>query len=143
MQAVLQFRYGTEGVNVNLPGALESCRKSTVRRASLCISRVAVAAVKRRLWSGERFRVAQTRPQRNGSTSKMGFPENTGDQTTPENITPLLAPLEALQHLLSLFSDRGVIVGGIAVSLLGSPRYTADLDAVFLGGYSSSRCELS
>jgi predicted nucleotidyltransferase len=62
----------------------------------------------------------------------MGYAENTGNQPTPEDITPLLAPLEALQHLLSLFADRGVIVGGIAVSLLGSPRYTADVDAVFL-----------
>jgi predicted nucleotidyltransferase len=62
----------------------------------------------------------------------MGPPENKGDQTTPENVTPLLSPLEALQNLLSLCADRGVIVGGIAASLLGSPRYTADLDAVFL-----------
>jgi predicted nucleotidyltransferase len=62
----------------------------------------------------------------------MGSPENKSDQPTPENIIPLLAPLQALQNLLSLFDDRGVIIGGIAVSLLGSPRYTADLDAVFL-----------
>jgi len=45
---------------------------------------------------------------------------------------PLLAPLAALQRLLSHFEDRGVIIGGIAASLLGKPRLTADLDAMFL-----------
>jgi predicted nucleotidyltransferase len=34
--------------------------------------------------------------------------------------------------LLSKFDDRGVIIGGIAASLLGTPRYTVDLDVVFL-----------
>jgi hypothetical protein len=34
--------------------------------------------------------------------------------------------------ILSSFGDQGVIIGGIAVSLLGTPRFTADLDAVFL-----------
>jgi predicted nucleotidyltransferase len=43
-----------------------------------------------------------------------------------------LAPLESLQNLLSQFNDRGVIIGGVAASLLGTPRYTVDLDAVFL-----------
>jgi len=37
-----------------------------------------------------------------------------------------------LQSLLSRFHERGVIVGGVAASLLGTPRYTVDLDAVFL-----------
>ncbi len=52
--------------------------------------------------------------------------------TSPEGFAPLLAPLAALQRLLSRFGDRGVIIGGIAVSLLGKPRLTADLDAMFL-----------
>jgi hypothetical protein len=30
------------------------------------------------------------------------------------------------------FNNRGVIIGGIAASLLGQPRFTADLDAVLL-----------
>jgi hypothetical protein len=51
---------------------------------------------------------------------------------SPESVTPLLAPLAALQKLLSHFEDRGTIIGGIAASLLGKPRLTADLDAVFL-----------
>jgi len=44
----------------------------------------------------------------------------------------LLAPLQALQNLLVQFNQQGVIIGGIAASLLGTPRYTVDLDAVFL-----------
>jgi len=50
----------------------------------------------------------------------------------PESVTPLLAPLAALQRLLSHFEDRGVIIGGVAASLLGRPRLTADLDAMLL-----------
>jgi hypothetical protein len=62
----------------------------------------------------------------------MGNTEEKSDQPTPENLTPLLAPLQALQNLLTAFNDQGVIIGGIAVSLLGTPRYTVDLEAVFL-----------
>jgi hypothetical protein len=62
----------------------------------------------------------------------MGNSEGQSDQTAPESLTPFLAPLQALQNLLSEFKDRGVIIGGIAASLLGTPRYTVDLDAVLL-----------
>ena len=55
-----------------------------------------------------------------------------GKAKPPENITPLLAPLQALQNILSQFNNQGVIIGGIAASLLGTPRYTVDLDAVVL-----------
>lgn len=44
----------------------------------------------------------------------------------------LLAPLAALQHLLDQYEGRAVIIGGIAASLLGTPRLTADLDAMVL-----------
>lgn len=54
-----------------------------------------------------------------------------GEPISPD-LNSLLAPLQALQDLLSQFQERGVIIGGIAASLLGAPRYTADLDAVFL-----------
>jgi hypothetical protein len=47
-------------------------------------------------------------------------------------IAPLLAPLVALQHLLDKFPGKGVIIGGIAVSLVGIPRLTADLDALIM-----------
>jgi len=52
--------------------------------------------------------------------------------TSPAGYAPFLEPLAALQRLLSHFSEHGVIMGGIAVSLLGKPRLTADLDAMFL-----------
>jgi len=62
----------------------------------------------------------------------MGTAKRKSNQPAPESITPLLAPLQALQNLLVEFDNQGVIIGGIAVSLLGTPRFTADIDAVFL-----------
>lgn len=62
----------------------------------------------------------------------MGKVKNTGRQTKPLVPSTLLDPLDALQHLMERFDNRGVIIGGIAVSLLGQPRLTVDLDAVFL-----------
>jgi predicted nucleotidyltransferase len=62
----------------------------------------------------------------------MGKAKRPGSQPTHESVTPLLAPIQALQSLLSQFNDQGVIIGGVAVSLLGIPRYTVDLDVVFL-----------
>jgi len=50
----------------------------------------------------------------------------------PKDMEPLFAALEAVQHLLLRFAERGVIIGGVAVSLLGEPRYTQDLDAMIL-----------
>ncbi|MCB9419994.1 MAG: nucleotidyl transferase AbiEii/AbiGii toxin family protein [Ardenticatenaceae bacterium] len=41
-------------------------------------------------------------------------------------------PLESLGKLLSHFGDQGVVIGGIAVSLLGEARFTEDLDAMVL-----------
>jgi hypothetical protein len=62
----------------------------------------------------------------------MGKTKRKSEQPAPESIASLLAPLQALQNLLTAFEDQGVIIGGIAASLLGTPRYTVDLDAVFL-----------
>jgi hypothetical protein len=62
----------------------------------------------------------------------MGKAKRKSDQSAPESVTPLLAPLQALLNLLLRFDNRGVIIGGVAASLLGTPRYTVDLDAVFL-----------
>jgi hypothetical protein len=64
----------------------------------------------------------------------MGKNKGKSIQPIPESVTPLLAPLHALQNLISQFNDQGVIIGGVAASLLGTPRYTVDLDAVFLLG---------
>lgn len=49
-----------------------------------------------------------------------------------KSLEPFRATLEALNHLLQKFDQRGVIIGGIAVGFLGKPRYTADVDVVFL-----------
>ena len=62
----------------------------------------------------------------------MGKTKRKSSQSAPESVIPLLAPIQALQNLLSRFNDQGVIIGGLAVSLLGTPRYTVDLDAVIL-----------
>jgi hypothetical protein len=52
--------------------------------------------------------------------------------TQPESLQPLVAPITALQTLIDAFDQRGVIIGGVAVSLLGHPRLTADADALLL-----------
>ena len=51
---------------------------------------------------------------------------------SPELLEPLLAPLAALQHVIEHYNDQGVIIGGVAASLLGQPRLTADADALLL-----------
>lgn len=48
------------------------------------------------------------------------------------SLEPFRATIESLQRLLHKLNDRGVIIGGIAVGFLGKPRFTADVDAVFL-----------
>ena len=50
----------------------------------------------------------------------------------PNGIEPFFEPLESLQRFLSRFGDRGVIIGGAAVGVLGKARYNEDLDAMFL-----------
>lgn len=62
----------------------------------------------------------------------MGKAKGQSSKPASESVTPLLAPIQALQNLLSQFDNQGVIIGGIAASLLGRPRFTADLDAVFI-----------
>lgn len=49
-----------------------------------------------------------------------------------KSLEPFRAAIESLQRLLHEFDNRGVIIGGIAVGFLGKPRFTADVDAVFL-----------
>ena len=62
----------------------------------------------------------------------MGKAKRKSSRSAPSAITPLLEPLMALQRLLEHFDYQGVIIGGIAASLLGKPRFTADLDAVIM-----------
>ena len=49
-----------------------------------------------------------------------------------KSLEPFRATIEAIHRLLEKHNDRGVIIGGIAVGLLGKPRYTADVDVMFL-----------
>jgi predicted nucleotidyltransferase len=49
-----------------------------------------------------------------------------------KSLEPFRAAIEAVQNLLVRIDERGVIIGGIAVGFLGKPRFTADIDAVFL-----------
>jgi len=44
----------------------------------------------------------------------------------------MLAPLAAIQQVLAHFDNQGIVIGGIAASLLGKPRLTADVDAMLL-----------
>ena len=50
----------------------------------------------------------------------------------PETLQSFIEPLIALQRLLDRFGEQGVIIGGIATGFLGKPRFTVDLDAMFL-----------
>lgn len=50
----------------------------------------------------------------------------------PDELEPLAAALEALARWLEEETVQGVIVGGVAASLLGRPRMTRDIDAVVL-----------
>lgn len=49
-----------------------------------------------------------------------------------KSLEPFRAAIESLQRLFQKYNDRGVIIGGIAVGFLGKPRFTADIDAMFL-----------
>jgi predicted nucleotidyltransferase len=62
----------------------------------------------------------------------MGKAKRTRSEQIPTDLSPFLAPLAALQRLLERFDEQGVIIGGIATSLLARPRLTVDLDAVIL-----------
>ena len=52
--------------------------------------------------------------------------------TSPETLAPFVQPLAALQKLLERFDNKGLVIGGVAASLLGQPRLTADVDAMLL-----------
>jgi predicted nucleotidyltransferase len=47
-------------------------------------------------------------------------------------VEPFREAIEAIHRLLYKFDDRGVIIGGIAVGFLGKPRFTEDVDGLFL-----------
>lgn len=51
---------------------------------------------------------------------------------TSGSASALTDTLTAVQRLLDAWSQRGVVIGGVAASLLGQPRYTADVDVLAL-----------
>src|SRR5574339_649425 len=50
----------------------------------------------------------------------------------PNDLQKYHDPLVSLQNLISRFNHRGVVIGGLAASVLGEARYTEDIDAMFL-----------
>jgi len=42
-----------------------------------------------------------------------------------KELEPLLEPLQALAELFQRSGCRGMVIGGVAVGLLGKPRFTA------------------
>jgi hypothetical protein len=62
----------------------------------------------------------------------MGESKRESDKPASESLTPLLSPLLALQNLIQAYDDQGVIISGVAASLLGTPRFTVDLDVVLM-----------
>lgn len=52
--------------------------------------------------------------------------------TQPDELIPLSAPLRTAQQLIEHFHNKGLIVGGIAAIVLGTARYTGDVDVMLL-----------
>jgi hypothetical protein len=50
----------------------------------------------------------------------------------PQPLEPFLGSLAAFQRLLVRFGDQGIVIGGVAASLLGKPRLTADVDGLLI-----------
>jgi hypothetical protein len=56
-----------------------------------------------------------------------------GSRLMPQDTIPsLLSPLAAVQRLIAHFDDQGIVIGGVAASLLGRPRLTADVDVLLI-----------
>lgn len=52
--------------------------------------------------------------------------------TPPDSLQPFLVPLAAIQRALDSVQQQGIVIGGVAASLLGRPRLTADIDLLTL-----------
>ena len=53
--------------------------------------------------------------------------------STPPELANLVDALAAIDKLFTRYEQQGMVIGGVAVSLLSQPRYTGDIDAVILG----------
>ncbi|MEK6734267.1 MAG: nucleotidyl transferase AbiEii/AbiGii toxin family protein [Pseudomonadota bacterium] len=49
-----------------------------------------------------------------------------------DKLKPLLGPLEAIQTFFESGKYHGMIIGGVAASILGKPRFTKDVDLVVM-----------
>ena len=47
-------------------------------------------------------------------------------------LEPLWEPVKIVLEIITDFDDQGMIIGGVAASILGKPRFTADVDALIL-----------
>ncbi len=56
-------------------------------------------------------------------------PPKKSRRVRPQALSPLLPALRALCELLKQSHRPGIVIGGVAASLLGHPRLTADVDA--------------
>ncbi|OIO72152.1 MAG: hypothetical protein AUJ85_10765 [Elusimicrobia bacterium CG1_02_37_114] len=45
---------------------------------------------------------------------------------------PFLKPIKDLSELIKVTNNKGIIIGGIAASILGKPRFTSDVDVLIL-----------
>ena len=71
--------------------------------------------------------------QCSGGCPPLGAAQERKPMTEPsEPEIPLGDALESLAGVLQDFDNRGLVIGGVAVSLLAAPRLTADLDAMLL-----------
>jgi predicted nucleotidyltransferase len=68
-------------------------------------------------------------PVRNKTQTALAIPNGV---RKPAELKPLLEPLSVLKKLLEKAGCQWMIIGGVAASLLGKPRFTADIDAVAL-----------
>ena len=62
----------------------------------------------------------------------MGQTERAEPETS--GIEIFLDPLRSVQELLDEYGKQGLVIGGVAASLLGRPRLTNDIDAVIMLG---------
>jgi len=49
-----------------------------------------------------------------------------------KSLEPLLEPIKIVQDIILQFGGQGMVIGGIAASMLGQPRFTADVDVLLL-----------
>ena len=43
-------------------------------------------------------------------------------------LTQFFKPIKSISELIKVSNNKGIIIGGIASSILGKPRFTADID---------------